>query len=65
MFTLDESASNVTIVAIALDEQGNLVGLRRWQSTLSEPTKEGAFQIDLAAMSGKIVEYLLFTEAQP
>jgi hypothetical protein len=65
MFTLDESASNVTIVAIALDEQGNLVGLRRWQSTLSEPMKEGAFQIDLAAMSGKIAEYLLFAEAQP
>ena len=64
-FTLDEPASNVTIVAVALDEQGNLVGLRRWQSTLSEPMKEGAFQIDLAAMSGKIAEYLLFAEAQP
>jgi LysM repeat protein len=65
IFTLDEPASNVAIVVVALDEQGNLVGLRRWQSTLSEPTKEGAFQIDLAAMSGKIVEYLLFAEAQP
>lgn len=64
-FTLDEPASNVTIVAVALDEQGNLVGLRRWQSSLSEPTEEGEFQIDLAAVSGKIAEYLIFAEAQP
>jgi len=64
-FTLDQPASNVTIVAVALDEQGNLVGLRRWQPSLSEPAKEGEFQIDLAAVSGKIAEYLLFAEAQP
>lgn len=65
IFTLDQAASNVTIVAVALDEQGNLVGLRRWQSSLSEPAKEGEFQIDLAAVSGKIADYLLFAEAQP
>ncbi|MBE0684569.1 MAG: hypothetical protein IH585_01075, partial [Anaerolineaceae bacterium] len=64
-FTLDQPASNVTIVAVALDEQGNLVGLRCWQPSLSEPAKEGEFQIDLAAVSGKITEYLLFAEAQP
>ncbi len=64
-FTLAEPASNVTIVAVALDEQGNLVGLRRWQSSLTEPANAGEFQIDLAAVSGKIAEYLLFAEAQP
>jgi len=64
-FTLDEPASNVTIVAVALDEQGNLIGLRRWQSSLSEPANQGEFKIDLAAVSGKIAEYLLFAEAQP
>lgn len=64
-FTLDEPASNITIVAVAIDDQGNFVGLRRWQSSLSEPTKDGRFQIDLAAVSGKIAEYLLFAEAQP
>jgi len=64
-FTLDNPASNVTIVAVALDEQGNLVGLRSWQSSLSAPAKHGEFQIDLAAVSGKIAEYLLFAEAQP
>lgn len=64
-FTLEELASNVTIVAVALDDQDNIVGLRRWQSSLSEPTQEGEFQIDLAAVFGKIAEYLLFAEAQP
>lgn len=65
IFTLDEPASNVAIVVVALDDQDNIVGLRRWQSSLTEPTKEGTFQIDLAAVSGKIAEYLLFAEAQP
>lgn len=64
-FALDEPASNVTILAVALDEQGNLVGLRRWQSSFSEPANTGEFQIDLAAVSGKIAEYILFAEAQP
>ncbi len=64
-FTLDEPASNVIIVAVALDDQGNLVGLRRWQSSLSAPAKTGEFQIELAAVSGIIAEYLLFAEAQP
>jgi len=65
LYTMDEDASNITIVAVALDDQGNMIGLRRWQSALTEPVRNGEFQIELAAVSGRISDYRLFAEAQP
>ena len=64
-YTVDGEASMITIVAVALDEQENMIGLRRWQSSLEKPVRSGNFQIELAAVSGKISEYSLFAEAQP
>ncbi len=64
-YTVDGEASMVTIVAVALDEQENLIGMRRWQSSLTKPVGDGEFQIELAAVSGEISEYSLFAEAQP
>ncbi len=65
IYSMDEDASNITIVAVALDDQGNMIGLRRWQSALTEPVRNGEFQIELAAVSGRISDYRLFAEAQP
>lgn len=64
-FQLNQPASVVSIVAVAMDNQGQIIGLRRWQSTLSEPALQGEFLIELASVSGMIVEYQLFAEAQP
>ncbi len=64
-YAMDEDASMVTIVAVALNNQGNIIGLRRWQSSLTKPGRKGEFQIELAAVSGEITEYILFAEAQP
>ena len=64
-FSIDQPASSVTIVAGALDQQGNIIGLRRWQSSLSEPGIQGEFQIELSAVTGTMADYLLIAEAQP
>lgn len=64
-YTVKSDASAVTIVAVALNDQGEIIGLRRWQSSLSKPGTKGEFQIDLAAVSGEISEYILLAEAQP
>ncbi|MDO9087591.1 MAG: LysM domain-containing protein [Anaerolineaceae bacterium] len=64
-FTLNEPASIVSIVAVGLDDQGQLIGLRRWQSSLTNPALQGEFLIELASVSGNIAEYQLFAEAQP
>lgn len=64
-YTIEAEASLVTIVAVAMDEQGNMIGLRRWQSSLTKPARQGEFQIELAAVSGQITEYSLLAEAQP
>lgn len=64
-YSLDEEASNVTIIAVAFDDQGIMIGLRRWQSSLTEPVRNGEFYIELASVNGQIADYLLFAEAQP
>jgi LysM repeat protein len=64
-FSLKDPASYVSIVAVALDDQGQLIGLRRWQSSLTDPVLQGDFLIELASVSGIIAEYQLFAEAQP
>jgi len=64
-FSTEEPVSSVIIVAVAVDDQENIIGLRRWQSPLSQPSDQGDFQLELAAVSGSIAEYILFSEAQP
>lgn len=62
-FELENPASKVTIVAVALDQNEQIIGLRKWESTFSEPKNEGTFEIDLSAVSGTIDDYQLFIEA--
>jgi LysM repeat protein len=64
-FSMEEQASQISIVAVALDEQDQIIGMRRWQAATTDPVSQGDFTIDLAAVSGKIADYQLFIEAQP
>lgn len=63
-YSLEKPATNVNLVAIALDEQGQIIGLRNWQAQLNEPASEGEFLIDLSAVAGTISTYQIFIEAQ-
>ncbi len=64
-FQVADPVSKVTIVAVALDQNEQIIGFREWQADLSEPTVEGNFSLDLSAVSGIIEDYQLFIEAQP
>ena len=63
-FLLGKPATALTIVAVAFDEQDQIVGLRSWQEKLNEPIEQGEFLLDLSAVAGKISSYELFIEAQ-
>ncbi len=63
--SLSQPVLNVTMVAVAFDDQGNMIGVRQWQSGFTDPADEVAFRIDLASVSGKIADYSLLAEAQP
>jgi LysM repeat protein len=61
-FELPENTTQIWVVAIALNESGNIIGLRKWEST--EP-ETGVFEFNLYAVSGQIAEVLVYAEAQP
>ena len=63
-FLLEKPGTTVTIVAVAFDEQDQIVGLRSWQEKLNEPIEQGEFLLDLSAVTGIISSYELFIEAQ-
>jgi LysM repeat protein len=61
-FELPENVSQIWVVAIALNDSGEIIGLRKWEST--EP-ESGVFEFNLYAVSGQIAEVLVYAEAQP
>jgi hypothetical protein len=63
--TIAQPVLNISIVAVALDDQSNIIGVRKWQSSFTEAVTDSEFQIDLASVSGEISDYILFAEAQP
>lgn len=62
-FSVENPASKVIIVAIALDGNDQIIGLRKWESGNEEVTSSGSFVIDLSAVSGSVERYQLFIEA--
>lgn len=62
-YPVENSSSKVIIVAVALDVDGQIVGLRKWESDRAVGTWDGEFIIDLSAVSGRIESYQLFIEA--
>ena len=61
-FQLPEDASTVWVVAFALNDSGEIIGLRRWESSDPNP---GSFEIDLYAVAGQIASVQVFAEALP
>ena len=61
-FELPENTSQIWVVAIALNDSSEIIGLRKWEST--EP-ESGVFEFNLYAVSGQIAEVQVFAEAQP
>jgi hypothetical protein len=61
-FELPENTSHIWVVAIALNESGEIIGLRKWEPTDPEA---GVFEFNLYAVSGQIAEVQVFAEAQP
>ncbi len=64
-YQITDPASKVMIVAVAYDQNDQIIGLRAWQTELSESTLVGNFSLDLSAVAGAIEDYQLFIEAQP
>lgn len=61
-FELAKNTSQIWVVAIALNESGEIIGLRKWES--KEPGT-GTFDFNLYAVSGQIADVQVFAEAQP
>ena len=57
----DESASLIWVVAVAYDEHGRIVGVRRWES------ENGAlqFEFDVSSLAGRIQDVDFIVEARP
>ena len=62
-YTLEENASHVRIVAAAYDNEGNIVGLRRWQLNEGE-ISGGEFALAVYSVSNPIDELIVYAEAQ-
>ena len=61
-YQLPENTSQIWIVAIGLNDSGEIIGLRRWQS---KDSGSGEFKFSVYAVSGEITDVLVFAEAQP
>ena len=61
-YQLPENSSQIWIVALVLNDSGEIIGLRRWQSNDSG---SGEFNFNVYAVSGEIADVLVFAEAQP
>ncbi|TAK11364.1 MAG: LysM domain-containing protein [Anaerolineae bacterium] len=60
------SATRVWVAAVALDAEGRVVGIRRWEN--EAPLEGGGslgFSFNVYSLSGPIVEVLLLVEARP
>jgi LysM repeat protein len=61
-----ESAAEVWLAALALDSEGRVVGVRRWES--ATPLLAGGsleFTLNLYSLSGRIAAVALYAEARP
>lgn len=61
-YQVPEDTSQIWIVAIVLNDSGEIIGLRRWQTNSSG---SGEFKFSVYAVSGEIADVLVFAEAQP
>lgn len=57
--------NTIEIVAVGLDENGNIIALKNMREILSSPSMTGVFMIDLASVAGRIHQVLLLGEGQP
>jgi hypothetical protein len=63
-FDLQETATTVRIVAVAVNESGEIVGLRSLQIENDNNQLQSGFQLQVYAADGSIAEVLLFSEGQ-
>ncbi len=62
----EQSASEVWILAIAYDQESNVVGVRRWESDLGlQAGEQQGFSINVYSLGPPISEVKLFIEARP
>lgn len=65
----DAKAHRLWVVAVAYDEQGQVVGMRRWENSSGQVLQNGAVPlpvtVDLYSVSGSINKVSLMAEARP
>jgi len=61
-YELPENTSKIWILGVGFNESGEIIGIRKWESTESDA---GSFDFNIYAASGQITDVQIFAEAQP
>lgn len=64
-FSTAVDVSTIRIVAVAYDQEGQIIGLRRWQQQFDNALQQGEFSLEVFAAQGEIDSVVLKAEAQP